>query len=73
MICFNIHLREVILASVDPVLRRVSTLGYTFNWSKINFGEIHIYQGLDWAFPSLSHHFLLLKIIIAKENIGRIV
>ena len=27
-----------------------------FNWSKNNFGEIHISQGLDWAFPSLSHY-----------------
>ena len=26
------------------------------NWSKNNFGEIHICQGLDWAFPSLSHY-----------------
>ena len=51
---FQYPLKEVILASVDLVLRRVSTLGYKFNWSKINFGEIHIYQGLDWAFPSLS-------------------
>ena len=27
-----------------------------FNWSKNNFSEIHISQGLDWVFPSLSHY-----------------
>ena len=27
----------------------------TSNWFKNNFGEIHISQGLDWAFPSLFH------------------
>ena len=27
-----------------------------FNGSKNNFGEILISQGLDWAFPSLSHY-----------------
>ena len=27
-----------------------------FNWSQNNFGKINIPQGLDWAFPSLSHY-----------------
>ena len=27
-----------------------------FNWSKSNFGEIHISQGLDWTFRSLFHY-----------------
>ena len=27
-----------------------------FNWSKNNFSEIHISQGLDWLFPFLSHY-----------------
>ena len=71
--CFNIHLREVILASIDPVLRGVSTLAYAFNSSKNNFCEICIYQGLDWAFTSLSHHFLSSEIIVAKENVERTV
>ena len=29
-----------------------------FNWSKNNFGEIHISQRFDWAFSFLSHYFL---------------
>ena len=29
-----------------------------FNWSKHNFGVIHISQGPDWAFHSLPHHSL---------------
>ena len=29
--------------------------------SKNNLGEIHKSHGLDWAFHSLSHYFLLLK------------
>ena len=31
-----------------------------FNWSKNNFGEINIPQGLDWAFHSLSYYPLLV-------------
>ena len=73
LICFNIRLREVILASIDPVLRGVSTLAYAFNRSKNNFCEICIYQGLDWAFTSFSYHFLLLEIIVAKGNVRRTV
>ena len=57
LICFTIHLREVILASIDPALSRVSTLVYAFNRSKNNFGEIHIYQGLDWAFPQKYYYY----------------
>ena len=34
----------------------------SFNWSKHNFGEIHISQGSDWAFHSLPHHSLLLAL-----------
>ena len=30
-----------------------------YNWSKYNFGEIHISQRRDWAFPSLFHYSLL--------------
>ena len=34
------------------------TNSQAFNWSKNNFGEIHISQGLDWAFLSLPHRSL---------------
>ena len=30
-----------------------------YNWSKNNFGEIHISQRRDWAFSSLYHYSLL--------------
>ena len=66
LICFNIHLREVILASIDHVLSRVSTLAYAFNRSKNNFGEIHLLLEVF-----LLHHFLLLEIKVAKESIRR--
>ena len=33
-----------------------------FNWSKNNFGEIHISQGLDWALPYLFHYSLLIAL-----------
>ena len=34
-----------------------------FNWSINNFDEIHISQGLDWAFPSLSHYSSWLLLV----------
>ena len=33
-----------------------------FNWSKDNLSGIHISQGLDWTFSSLSHYFLMLEL-----------
>ena len=34
-------------------------------WSQSNFGKINIPQGLDWAFPSLSHYGSCSAVILA--------
>ena len=41
---------------VRLIMKSNRALIQAFNWSRNNFGEIHIFQGLDWAFPSLSHY-----------------
>ena len=48
----------VLETSPETVFRLIQA----FNWSKNNFGEINIPQGLDWAFHSLSYYSLLVKV-----------
>ena len=52
--------RHYFLTALNKSLRTSREANFrliqAFNWSKDNFGEIHISQGLDWAFPSLSHY-----------------
>ena len=46
----------VLETSPETIFRLIQA----FNWSKNNFGEINIPQGLDWAFHSLSYYSLLV-------------
>ena len=45
---------------LETFLETIFRLIQAFNWSKNNFGEINIPQGLDWAFHSLSYYPLLV-------------
>ena len=46
----------------EPIMKPSFDLCQAFNWSKNNFSQIHIFQGLNWAFrafrafPSLCHY-----------------
>ena len=45
--------------SGNPVLINYKrSIGQLVNWSKNDFGEIHISQGGDWAFPPVLSFFL---------------
>ena len=49
-------LLNFLLKTLNKSLRiSPDTNSQAFNWSRNNFGEIHISQGLDWAFLSLPH------------------
>ena len=60
---FETHLhagRHQFLTALNKSLRTSRETNFrliqAFNWSKSNFGEIHISQGLDWTFRSLFHY-----------------
>ena len=52
--------RHYFLTALNKSLRTSRETNFrliqTFNWSKNNFAEIHMSQGLDWVFPFLSHY-----------------
>ena len=49
--------KKVLRTSLETNFRLIQAL----NWSKINFGEIHVSQRPDWAF--LCHLFSLVLLI----------
>ena len=58
-----IHARFARNEIINLAARRFAPLFAPLFARKNNFAEIHISQGLDWAFPSLSHYGSWLQLV----------
>lgn len=55
VLLFSLDSTESLRTSPENNLRFILSV---YNWSKNSFGEIHVSQGLDWTFLSLSNNSL---------------